>query len=284
MTPAVVFGIFVGLVWAVLLVLIGWTFGQSAADREHRRQDRNSRMPCCAPSARISTQSSGSSSASLISSTADLVPSQKGSQNTASKPLRAVGPLDAIIQVAGRVDREGRLTAEAGRPAGRLIVFRTEDGKTPPHSYKAATGIAEAIARTHDVQPDDLTAMELFFERYYTENDLGSNMMELRKRLQFEDLADSFEMISSRTESIFVPYGEGAELIERVRASGFLDITLLRLLQQYSVGLQPWEFEQARQQVLYEVVPGRDLWTCSPAAYDEEKGLLFEQTPDRMVV
>ena len=33
MTPAIVFG----LVFAVLLVLIGWTFGESAADREHRR-------------------------------------------------------------------------------------------------------------------------------------------------------------------------------------------------------------------------------------------------------
>jgi hypothetical protein len=41
MTPAIFFGIFVGLVWAVLLVYSGWTFGQSAADREHRRrQDR----------------------------------------------------------------------------------------------------------------------------------------------------------------------------------------------------------------------------------------------------
>jgi hypothetical protein len=38
MTPAIFFGIFVGLVFAVLLVLIGWTFGQSAADREHRRR------------------------------------------------------------------------------------------------------------------------------------------------------------------------------------------------------------------------------------------------------
>ena len=37
MTPAIIFG----LVLAVLLVLIGWTFGESAADREHRRrQDR----------------------------------------------------------------------------------------------------------------------------------------------------------------------------------------------------------------------------------------------------
>ena len=41
MTPAIFFDIFVGLVFAVLLVLIGWTFGESAAYREHRRrQDR----------------------------------------------------------------------------------------------------------------------------------------------------------------------------------------------------------------------------------------------------
>jgi uncharacterized protein YlxW (UPF0749 family) len=37
MTAAIV----VGLLYAVLFTLIGWTFGQSAADREHRRrQDR----------------------------------------------------------------------------------------------------------------------------------------------------------------------------------------------------------------------------------------------------
>jgi hypothetical protein len=34
MTPAIV----IGLIWAVLLILIDWTFGQSAADREHRRR------------------------------------------------------------------------------------------------------------------------------------------------------------------------------------------------------------------------------------------------------
>ena len=34
MPPAIVFG----LVFGVLLVLIGWTFGESAADREHRRR------------------------------------------------------------------------------------------------------------------------------------------------------------------------------------------------------------------------------------------------------
>jgi uncharacterized protein YlxW (UPF0749 family) len=30
--------ILVGLLYAVLLILLGWTFGQFAADREHRRR------------------------------------------------------------------------------------------------------------------------------------------------------------------------------------------------------------------------------------------------------
>jgi CRISPR-associated endonuclease/helicase Cas3 len=197
---------------------------------------------------------------------------------------RALGPMDAIFQVAGRVDREGRMTEQAGQPAGRLIVFLTEDGKTPPHSYKTATGITEALARTLAVQPDSLSAMDLFFERYYTSTELGEDMLELRKKLDFEKLADTFEMISSRAKNVLVPYGEGAERIEQLRAAGFLDIALLRSLQQYAVGLPPWEFERARQRVLYEIVPGSDLWACSPAAYDEQKGLLFEQSPEKMVV
>ena len=159
-----------------------------------------------------------------------------------------------------------------------------EDGRTPPHSYRAATGITEAIAKAGDVQPDDLLAMQSFFERYYTERNLGADMLELRKRLQFEELADSFEMISSRAKTVFVPHGHGAVLIERLRQASFLDLKLLRSLQQYTVGLQPWEFEQARQKVLYEIVPESDLWACSAAAYDDHKGLLFEQAAEKLVI
>jgi CRISPR-associated endonuclease/helicase Cas3 len=60
---------------------------------------------------------------------------------------RTLGPLDAIIQVAGRVDREGKLTHAMGSPAGRLIVFQSEDGKTPPHDYLEATRVTESLAR-----------------------------------------------------------------------------------------------------------------------------------------
>jgi CRISPR-associated endonuclease/helicase Cas3 len=37
--------------------------------------------------------------------------------------FRAIGPLDSIIQAAGRADREGILTARQGTPAGRVIVL-----------------------------------------------------------------------------------------------------------------------------------------------------------------
>jgi CRISPR-associated endonuclease/helicase Cas3 len=45
---------------------------------------------------------------------------------------RAVGPLDSIAQAAGRCDREGQLTAAAGRPAGKVIVFEPEEANLPP--------------------------------------------------------------------------------------------------------------------------------------------------------
>ena len=49
-------------------------------------------------------------------------------------------PLDAIIQAAGRCDREGLLTLSTGHPAGRVVVFEPAgDHSTPPGYYAEAT-------------------------------------------------------------------------------------------------------------------------------------------------
>jgi CRISPR-associated endonuclease/helicase Cas3 len=194
--------------------------------------------------------------------------------------FRALGPLDAIVQVAGRVDREGKLTDAAGVPAGRLIVFATEDGKTPPYEYKEATAVTEALARERDLQTDDLPAMQSYFERYYGGADdetRGKPLTDLRKDnvLAFAKLADEFEMINSRTKDVFVPYGEGKRLIEELANSKHgEEWKLLRQLQRYTVGLHPWNFENARRD-LYEVVKGSDIWACGDYAYDSDgRGLL----------
>jgi CRISPR-associated endonuclease/helicase Cas3 len=196
--------------------------------------------------------------------------------------FRALGPLDAIIQVAGRVDREGRLTAAAGEPAGRLVVFESEDGKTPPHDYSEATAVTAGLARESDVQVTDIAAMQKYFERYYSQADgdtRGEHLARMRDdgSLAFATLAEEFEMINSRTKDVFVPYQAGKEFILRLGRAPYLNAQLLRQLQRYSVGLQPWEFEAAKRKTIYEVLPGSDFWACCEPAYEEKgRGLLTE--------
>ncbi|MFY9645057.1 MAG: CRISPR-associated helicase Cas3', partial [Terriglobales bacterium] len=50
---------------------------------------------------------------------------------------RALGPLDSIVQVAGRCNREGRSAA------GQMYVFRPVDHKLPPGVYQSASDQAE---------------------------------------------------------------------------------------------------------------------------------------------
>src|SRR5208283_1057884 len=70
--------------------------------------------------------------------------------------FRALGPLDSIVQVAGRADREGRLTAAIGSPGGLMVVFKPVDHRMPPNEYANATGLTETLALSRSIQPDDL--------------------------------------------------------------------------------------------------------------------------------
>jgi CRISPR-associated endonuclease/helicase Cas3 len=187
--------------------------------------------------------------------------------------FRALGPLDSIVQVAGRADREGKLTHARGAPGGRLIVFKPVDDRMPPNEYRHAAGVTESLAATRQIQTDDLDAMTAFFERYYGEADLGSAFLDMRKKAQFSKIADEFEMISSRTQDVFVPYAGGKPLVEELLRTRVLYAELRRKLQRYVVGLHPWELERARKNILAAVDNEERLWAAVDAAYDDEKGL-----------
>ncbi len=204
---------------------------------------------------------------------------------------RALGPLDSIIQVAGRVDREGKLTEAAGRPAGKLIVFRPEDDRMPPHEYRQAAAITETLGKTEEPQTDDLSAMQRYFESYYDGADKGERGEDLARMredgwLQFGTLAEEFEYINSRAQNVFVPYGDGVALLDELRLKRFLDFDLLRKLQRYTVGLQPWEMEKVRQSgSVYPLWEDSELLVCSELAYEAKgRGLLPEIPADRFTV
>lgn len=234
---------------------------------ERIRRRLADKLPCCV----ISTQ--------LIEAGVDL-----------DFPIvfRALGPLDAIFQAAGRADREGRLTEELGRPGGRVVVFVPEDPKLPPNEYKEATGKTEVLALTLRPQVDSAEAIAAYFERYYGEGgDLGEELEKLRTeegRFKFATLAERFEMISSRTRDVFVPYDDAAcSAIEELRAGKPLVRELRRRLQRYVVGLYPSEFQKARG-VLEQIGNEGEVWVAVERAYSETKGLKFEFSAEELMV
>ncbi len=144
--------------------------------------------------------------------------------------------------------------------------------------------MTETLAKTRSIQPDDLDAMSRFFEDYYGNADLGSKFLEMRKKAEFRSLADEFEMISSRTQDVFVPFGEGKHLIDELFKVKQLNADLRRRLQLYTVGLQPWEFRKAQHTVLHELESGSNIWIAGDAAYSSVKGFQISADADGLII
>jgi CRISPR-associated endonuclease/helicase Cas3 len=199
---------------------------------------------------------------------------------------RAEGPLDSIAQAAGRCDREGRLTATAGRPAGKVVVFEPEDAGLPPGVYREATERTHILIEDGGLSIDNPDCIRQYFDRLYSEANLGEELEEFRSKAKFRDVSKEFEMISDNTETIFVPYdAEARELIEQLQAAGVLYLRLRRGLQRYTVGIYERAFRMAvARGILHEVRPDSNLWICPEGFYDTRLGFVTEPTSSQMVI
>lgn len=76
--------------------------------------------------------------------------------------MRVFGPLDGIIQAAGRCNREGR------RSAGQVIVFQPQEGSPlPPGRYRTAAAIPRAMSRAGNLDLDDPETAAAYFRRRF---------------------------------------------------------------------------------------------------------------------
>lgn len=108
-------------------------------------------------------------------------------------------------------------------------------------------------------------------------------VMQVRGRPTFATLAEKFEMISSRTQDVFVPFLGAGEALDKLRAIGQLTRELRHDLQRYIVGLQPWEFKTAKTTVLSEVRRESNLWIAADPSYTDAKGLELTIRPEDMI-
>ena len=152
--------------------------------------------------------------------------------------FRELAGLDSILQAAGRCNREGKQTAEDS------VVTVFERTELPPRLFRPAIGAArEALDGGRD--PGDPEAIQRYFQslRSFTGDalDQQGTVRAFEKGIEgcempFRTVAERFHFIDQNTNTIYIPYGEGAALVEQLRA-GECSKALYRQLGRYAVSV-----------------------------------------------
>ena len=193
--------------------------------------------------------------------------------------FRAEGPLDAVIQAAGRCNREGRLADK-----GRVVVFRPPDDALPPGGYTTGRDILRHMQKP-GFDPDDPATVRSYFEWLTEESTYPDEkkIQPLRDNLDFPAVADKFRMIPDDTYDVIVDYPEPGDktiegLVDRLRNHRGPPREMLRQLQPYTVSLYDSHATRLRKWI-EPLIPGLGRWL---GRYDPVRGVT-EADPDYIV-
>ena len=193
---------------------------------------------------------------------------------------RAFGPLDSIIQTAGRCNREGRMNE-----LGRVTIFHPADPAMPPGIYTLAARKTEDFLTRHpDAALDQPATYARYFEEFYRlagpEAADRDAVLELSQKFDFPAAAEKCRLIDSDTRAVIVEWGEGTALIEKLQRERHLTADECRRAQRFSVNLYPYEFTKAQSiGAVVQPVPDFDLWVWK-SKYDPELGAVTATADD----
>lgn len=184
--------------------------------------------------------------------------------------MREEAGLDSMLQAAGRCNREGHRDMSESE----VIIYKSED--KPPKMFASNISAGKiAIDGEDDIMSSK--CIKKYFDTLYKlkgEETLDSKkIMEIIKSdYCFKKIADRFKLIDDDTETVYIPIGDGKELVER-RKYGELSKSLLRKLGQYGVNI----FKD-HLKILYETGDvekiGDSEWVLSNLAlYNDKTGL-----------
>ena len=193
---------------------------------------------------------------------------------------RALGPLDSIIQTAGRCNREGR--HEQPCP---VIIFRPAEGGHLPKGYEQVMQITEAFLHDRDAAKLHSPAIYAeYFARLYTitgkDKAEADEVFQLSALFDFPGASKACRLIEENTHAVLVQWGKGAELYEKLKRQRHLTFAECRSAQRYSVNLYIGEFQKALAQGwIYQPVPEWELYVWN-SNYDDDLGACHLRNDD----
>jgi len=201
--------------------------------------------------------------------------------------LRAVGPFDRIVQAAGRCNREGRLTS------GRVVIFIPDGGGSPPGAYRTGVDTTLSIMNQPSFDFDDPASCENYFKLFFqtVDHDTG-RIQELRKSLNYPEVAARFRLIEDDSAPIYVTYrgldgqlNASDHLLSEIEQSPELPRRLMRKAQPYLVNVRRREVEQyCRDGLAREIKPGSGFYVWM-GSYNVVQGLVAASLdPDKLVI
>lgn len=196
---------------------------------------------------------------------------------------REMAGLDSVMQAAGRCNREGK------RPVEESIVTIFERTELPPRLFRTAVGVSRTtLGADHD--PGAPETMRRYFRGLRSLSgeslDKAGIVRAFEKGIEgcdfpFRTVAEQFHLIDRNTYTIYVPWGEGAELVRQLQA-GRCDRELYRQLGRCAVSVYEQHFRalyDAGVLLTAKEVPGLDPDSAilnDLSVYDPETGLSME--------
>jgi len=191
--------------------------------------------------------------------------------------MRAIGPLDRIIQSAGRCNREGKLEK------GRVIVYRPAEGGMPRGEYQTGYEATDMLLQEPGFDPDDPATVDKYFRKLLNTVKTDIDIQGPRERFNYPEVAQKYRLITESTVPVVVRYNEKANpLIESLRSVHPKDARrIIRKLQPYIVNVHEYQLRRMEASLAEEIFPGLYLWL---GKYDTARGLVWDQpNPEELV-